>query len=119
MDPVERERLRHELRQQSQFERTRMYAHPAGPPPQSYGSPAPQSNGPPPSQSYGPPQPQPYGPPQPQPYAGPAPFGTHGAQGPRMSPEERQQLRLMLRERRDAARESGYGAGPGPAPGDR
>lgn len=108
MDPSERERLRHDLREQPRVDRGRHHDEwrsRAAPPAGAY-APAP---GYPPAPPGAPPahlRDGPGGGPMPpafvherrDPYVGPGP-GPEGGR-PRMSPEEREQLRMMLRERR-------------------
>lgn len=143
LDPAERARLRHDLREQSRAERAWQApewrarglapaapgwgAPPPGPPPGARGLPpgayggsappppnwaphpaAPGAPMPPQGGAAGPP---PQWAPQPPGYARPS--GPPAPDSPRLTPEERQQLRIMLRERRAAAR----GEGPMPPPG--
>jgi len=142
LDPAERARLRHELREQSRAERAWQApewrarglapaapgwgAPPPGPPPGARGLPpgayggntAPPPNWAPHPAAPGAPMPPQGGAAGPPPQWAPHPPAYARPSGPppdspRLTPEERQQLRIMLRERRAAAR----GEGPTPPPG--
>ena len=116
LDPAERQQLRHELRQQAMEERRRMHHYP--PQPDAPGAPpaSPGVAGPPGRYGYGGPA-GPSGAHPPGPPADGAGPGWGAGDGwrshpPRLSPEEREQLRHMLRERGSAGRGERYGYGP-------
>ena len=131
LDPAERQQLRHELRQQAMEERRRMHHYP--PQPDAPGAPpaSPGVGGQPGRYGYGGPAGSPGAHPPGRPPGLPADGAGPGwgagdgwrSHPPRLSPEEREQLRHMLRERGSAGRGERYGYGPagrppGGPPGD-